>query len=316
VSKFTSWPGFIQFGQTHVINAIGENRRAPKLIAEREAELLFTPTLTAQPTSPPTLAPTSAIVHQWGLEQLNNNSLTVSPLNSTSWPSGYPNNPKILLVDSTEYYVPNTIPNVDIDFDLGSVLPVQGIFLKTWYVTSLSSVQVGVRSTTSESWNWFTMKLGTKWSYNIEIVTIIPKVPSRYVKIRVMGGYSSYGSNWGLRRVKISRVGAVNSASTTSTGASSFSSSSSMSYIPAPNSYVKIVANAADGTRLGTMTLRSPNLIRPTLEQSLMSTTISPYSNSAWSATLPGIGFEKIPRYWLELWTRTIQLIYSCTDLC
>lgn len=121
ISRFTSWPGFIQFGQTHVINAIGEKRYAPKLIAEREAELLFTPTLTSQPTPIPTSAPTTPVVYRWGLEQLNNNSLTVTPMNATSWPSGYPKNAKILLVDNTEYYVPNTIPNIEVNFDLGAV---------------------------------------------------------------------------------------------------------------------------------------------------------------------------------------------------
>ena len=288
MTKFTSWPGFIQFGQTHVINAIGEKRRAPKLIAEREAELLFTPTLTAQPTPSPSLAPTQAIVYQWGIEQLNNNSLVVTPyLNSTSWPSGYPKDPKILLVDGTEYYVPNTIPNIDIDFDLGSVLTIQGIYVQTWYVTSLQSVQVGVRSISSLDWTWFTMKLGTTWAYNIELVTIIPKVASRYVKIRVMGGSSSSGSSWGLRRVKISDV--ANASSTKGTGepSSSLPSSYSMSYVPASSSSVKLIANAADGSLLGSITLRSPNMIRPILEQSLTSTTLSPYSNSAWSATIP-----------------------------
>jgi hypothetical protein len=214
INKLTSWPGSIQFGQTHVINAIGEKRYAPKLIAERDAELLFTPSLTAQPTPAPTLAPTAAIVYQWGLEQLNNNSLMVTPVNSTSWPSGYPKNAKILLVDRTEYYVPNTIPNVDVDFDLGSNFTVQGVYVQTWYVTAISSIQVGVRATTSDSWRWFAMNVGTNCCYNSELVTVIPKISSRYVKFRIMGGYSSYSSSWGLRRIKIG--GAINTTSTSS----------------------------------------------------------------------------------------------------
>ena len=104
-----------------------------------------------------------------------------------------------------------------------------------------------------------------------------------------MGGSSNPDfAFWGLRRVKISGV-ANASSSTRSTGvpSSSLATVSSTPYIPATSSYVKIVAKAADGSLLGSITLRSPNMIRPILEQSLTSTTLSPYSNSAWSATLP-----------------------------
>jgi len=287
IEKITSWPGSVQFGQTHVINAIGEKRYAPKLIAEREAELLFTPSLTAQPTPAPTLAPTSPILYQWGLEQLNNNTLTVTPLNSTSWPSGYPNNAKKLLVDTTEYYLPNSLPNVDVDFDLGNNFTIQGVYVQTWYVTKVSSIQVGFRATTLDSWIWFAMNVGTNCCYNSEIVTIIPKLFSRYVKFRIMGGKSSHSTSWGLRRIKIGGVVNITSSIAPASPPSPLANSSSLSYIPVSNADVKIVANAANGTLLGTMTLRSPDKLRPILEQSLTTTTLTPYSSSAWSASLP-----------------------------
>jgi hypothetical protein len=288
VKKLTAWPGFVQFGQTHVINAIGEKRYAPKLIAEREAELLFTPTLTAQPTPAPTLAPTPAIAFQWGLEQLNNSSLIVTPLNSTSWPSGYPKNAKILLVDETDYYVPNTIPNMDIDFDLGSILTIQGVYVKTWYVTSISSIQIGVRSTTIQNFTWFTMDVGSDCCYNSELTAVIPKVASRFIKIRIRGGYSYYSSTWGLRRVKIGGVSNNNSNTVNNIGAvSPLTNLPSVAHNLTENDTVKIAAKAADGSFLGIISLRSPNLIRSTLEQSLISTPMPPYSTSAWSATLP-----------------------------
>ncbi len=39
------WDGGFEVGQTHVVKAVNEERHAPKLIAHREAELLFTPGL-------------------------------------------------------------------------------------------------------------------------------------------------------------------------------------------------------------------------------------------------------------------------------
>jgi hypothetical protein len=94
--NYSSWNGVIELGQTHVVKAMNENRTAPKIIAEREAEMLFTTTNAPPPTPPPTAAPTSAIVHDWGLEQLG--FLGVSLPNGLTWPSGYPNDKSDLLI--------------------------------------------------------------------------------------------------------------------------------------------------------------------------------------------------------------------------
>ena len=47
----TKWQGYTEIAQTHVVRAVGEARHAPKVVAEREAELLFFPTLNDQPNS-------------------------------------------------------------------------------------------------------------------------------------------------------------------------------------------------------------------------------------------------------------------------
>ena len=88
--NYTAWSGVIEFGQTHVVKATDESRSAPKLIAEREAEMLFTPTQQS-----PTMAPTPAYTTQYGLEQMG--VLDVALPNGT-WPSGYPSDKTILLV--------------------------------------------------------------------------------------------------------------------------------------------------------------------------------------------------------------------------
>ena len=45
------WTGFFEVAQTHVVKATAENRRAPRMIANREIELLFTPAKTRWLTS-------------------------------------------------------------------------------------------------------------------------------------------------------------------------------------------------------------------------------------------------------------------------
>ncbi len=94
--NYTSWNGYIELGQTHVVKAVGENRTAPKVIAEREAEMLFTATNLPPPTPAPTAAPTGTITQDWGLEQLG--VLDVALPNGLTWPSGYPSAKSDLLV--------------------------------------------------------------------------------------------------------------------------------------------------------------------------------------------------------------------------
>ena len=89
--NYTAWSGIIEFGQTHVVKATDETRSAPRLIADREAEMLFTPT-----TLSPTMAPTPAYTTQYGLEQLG--VLDVALPNNGTWPSGYPSDKSKLLV--------------------------------------------------------------------------------------------------------------------------------------------------------------------------------------------------------------------------
>lgn len=291
----SKWHGFIELGQTHVIHATLENRHAPRLIADRETELLFTPTLEAQDTAAPSSAPTTTIVHEWGLEQ-NGTLEVVLPGVDDVWPANYPKDKSRLIAEGSEYYIPNSNPDVDIELDLGAQRLLQGAFLKTWYVTDIvGSIQVGIANddgnvvsdppTLPESgWTWFNMD-PIPSGYNTERTIIIPRVPGRYVKIQLRGGISSYGDAWGLRQIQISGAldgvvdeGGENEESAVTTG---------LPFIPASSHDVRVSAFDASGALLGVMQARSPDSQRDILEQSLTSSDLGPYSADAWSATLP-----------------------------
>ena len=108
---------------------------------------------------------------------------------------------------------------------------------------------------------------------------------ARYVQIRLRGGSSTYSSDWGLRQVKISK--AATSISTNNTEFSFGTSIGNISYKPPVNANIRVAAYTNAGSLLGVLTMRNATRQRPLLEQSLTTMPLSPYSNDAWSATLP-----------------------------
>lgn len=149
------WHGFFELGQTHVVKAKYETRRAPLPIADREAELLFTPTLEAPPTPPPTMAPT--ISPEYGLESSSvvNSTVTVESVTPNStWTADPAKTNNLIDGAGSEYYIPNTEPDVNINFDLGAQRIVQGLHSQTWYVTNIGifnpdgtgSIRVGLKA--------------------------------------------------------------------------------------------------------------------------------------------------------------------------
>jgi len=293
------WHGFMELGQTHVIHATMENRHAPRLIADRETELLFTPTLTQQDTAAPSASPTETIDHRWGLEQPAYSTFDVRLLDpADTWPANYPSD-KNRLVDesgSSEYYIPNSVPNIEIDFDLGAQRLLTGVYLKTWYVTKISeSIEIGVApddggnqddppTLPETGWTWFTLSAITS-SYNVERTQIIPRIPSRYVKIRLLGGSSSYNEKWGLRDIKIS--GELDGVVDEDPGNNESGVINGAAFFPEANHEVRVSAFDASGALLGVMQARNPQSQRALLEQSLTEDDLGSYSDVAWSATLP-----------------------------
>jgi hypothetical protein len=300
------WNGFIEIGQTHVVKATGETRHAPKVIADREAELLFTPTLVAQPTLAPTMAPTATIIHEWGLEHIADSyDVTLGNSNDT-WASGYPSDAsKLINSNSDVYMVSNDNTDVNINFDLGAPRLIQGVYIQSWYFTSISTIEVGVHMDDGDGlkddsendmhtvpddstvgWIWFTNIAPIPGCCNHQRTVLIPKVSARYVMIRLRGATSSYGSTWGVRKVQIS--GNVDGLiSNNDTNVEDNSDPNSVAHIPDETSIVRLAAYAKSGKLLGVMNMRPPSQQRPLLEQSLTSEVLAPYSTSAWSGTLP-----------------------------
>jgi hypothetical protein len=147
--------------------------------------------------------PTQTFQCQYGLEELNPSGITVSSFDGSAWPQGYPSDPMTIIDGFSGYFIPNAVPDVDVDFDLLAAYIVQGSWVYTSGSTNITSVQVALRSTSTEAWKWFTMSLPVNCCLNSSIKTIIPKLSARYVKFRFTGGHSTNNANWGVRFVRL-----------------------------------------------------------------------------------------------------------------
>ena len=138
------WHGFFELAQTHVVKTKYETRRAPLPIADREAELLFTPTLP-----------------EYGLESSSLVESTVtctveSVTPGSTWTANPADTYKLIDGEESEYFIPNSEYDVNINFDLGAQRIVQGLLSKTWYVSSIGgnplspdgsgSIRVGLKA--------------------------------------------------------------------------------------------------------------------------------------------------------------------------
>jgi len=103
VYNYTKGNGVIELEQTRVVKATGETRRAPELVAEREAEMLVTPTdLPLRRLASPTSAPTTGPIHEWGLEQQGVLEVELAS-SSDTWPPGYPRDERALLAPGAHH---------------------------------------------------------------------------------------------------------------------------------------------------------------------------------------------------------------------
>ena len=206
------------------------------------------------------------------------------------------------MIIETEYYIPNARPDVNINFDLNASHIVQGVYIQTWYVTNINQViQIGLHdddgytgvqpktgsiylpNMDDSGWKWIN---GTAITtvYNVEQVISVPKLPARYIQIRLRGGTSSYSTSWGLRQVKISE--AIVTPGTQESEPFGYPIANT-AYTPPGTANIRVAAYSSKGTLLGVMDMRNASQQRPLLEQSLISTPLPPYSSTAWSATLP-----------------------------
>jgi hypothetical protein len=283
-----TWLGYAELGQTHVIRARGETRLAPKIIAEREAELLFFPTTESDPTPAPTAAPSAPIEQVYGLEKIGHLTFEL-PSSSLNWPEGYPQDGTNLIdeIDS-EYYFPGSLPDVDIKFDLLQNRAINGVYIKIWYYTSIDSIQIGLQSEEGST-TWIEGGSHTDGINEEVSITFRAKV-ARYLQIRLKGGslFNDPTDEWGLRIVKIS--GNLDSNIVDDPIDNPEDQNSPLfSFFPLDTADVLVEAFTASGSFLGEINARPTKQQRGIMDQVATDKVLEPYSktNDMWSATLP-----------------------------
>jgi Calcium-binding EGF domain/EB module len=135
----------------------------------------------------------------YGLEKIG--SVVVEPTNPQSWPDGFPKDISTLIDDTgTEYYLPGSVTDVDIKFDLLQKQAINGVYIQTWFVTTIGSISIGLVSDSGVT-TW--INGGSATTLNEEKIITFSAVAVRYLQIRLTGG-TACGGDWGLRSVKVS----------------------------------------------------------------------------------------------------------------
>lgn len=300
----TTWRGFIEIGQTHVIKARGETRHAPKIISEREAELLFFPTKENEPTIAPSSAPTATPEHVFGLEKIGDLRIDL-PSPTSVWPSGYPVN-KARLIDGSEdaKYFPAVVPDVNFNFDLKSDRAINAVYVKIWYYSRIGSIKVGLRpddgagvndpnnsvNVPDSQWTW--VDGGSHMDgLNKEVTIDFEMIAARYVQIRVRNAWrgTKHDLEWGLRMLKISGSMDGSIVSGPSDNEGEVNNIPVVTYFPDEASDVMVEVYDASGGFLGALNVRPTSQQRGIMDQSQTEKSLPPYSGSRdmWSATLP-----------------------------
>lgn len=115
---------------------------------------------------------------------------------------------KLHLIDFTgsEYYVPNGVPGLDITLDLRRPVQVIKVGVLAWYYTE---VEVSVWSSTDKS-TWtlggttaISTSSGLKANQIADIDIIGDGELATFVRLELRNGHSSYGANWGLRKIAV-----------------------------------------------------------------------------------------------------------------
>jgi len=166
----------------------------------------------------PSLSPTHVPTPWGGLEQLG--ILEVVLANASDiWASGYPSRPlDNLLEPGSEYYIHNSNPDININFDLEHDHLIESVYVKSWYITRIAELQacthaddgqalpmsetVMVPDANSPGWTCETYTPITG-GYNLNKYAYFSNVTARYVQIVLRGGYSGYANRWGLRQIAI-----------------------------------------------------------------------------------------------------------------
>lgn len=301
------WTGKTEIGQTHVVKAVDETRHAPKVIAHREAELLFTPGVELE--------------RKLGLHE--SHSLAEStPQRLESYGVVYlvqDSNGKPILDASAQRLVDGSkavlslqkeTPNIGLLVDLNSLRFVEEVSIVLHGDSSVEDARIGIRyddgRNQEDDESFRIPRGGWEWLENStqplegQILFSFPGRQARYVQISLQGGTSSK-SHWGFSNIEIrGRLDGLTPDSaqshsdhdanflplTRSIDLDSTASTTSRSFVPLRSANVRAAVYSNTGNLIGVKKVRDPSKQRAILERQLSSKQ-DIYSDSIWSVTLP-----------------------------
>lgn len=153
-------------------------------------------------------------------------SLDVS-LPTGTWPVNFPDDKNKLISEYySPYFMPNLKPDININFDLKKMYPIDAIYIKSNIDVQIQKIQVGLHNDdgyigpqpdsqgkfylpdmTDPVWKWYDgipMPIGYSASTNEQVIPF-PTVAARYVQIQLRGGYAGANKDyWLLQKIKIS----------------------------------------------------------------------------------------------------------------
>ena len=328
------WLGEIEIGQTHVVKAENERRHAPRIVAHREAELLFTP---AGSGGGNTRRLGVSHVKYNGAKKKTKQKPTVSVSTDPPPPQQIQSMGKVYLV-SSQYTQPliddaaqslvdgsedifsisNDTLDIDIIIDLNVLRLVEGVSMILHGDTTLRRARLGLhyddgRNQEEEEdfhlpesdWFWLDFYPPNIESLEDKIEITIPKRQARYVMIRVEGGHSESGHNWGFGQIEIegskdglipfdvdsipqegNDVGAISILSMTRS-VSFPTLTKKRTFTPSSTASVHVAVFSSTGKLIGVTYARDPSKQRDILERRLSLLQIQDYSDDIWSVTLP-----------------------------
>ena len=134
------WSGGLEVGQTHVVKAVDETQHAPRVIAHREAELLFIPDGSMRKLG--VQSKTSVLVKSvQKIEALG----TVYFVKDSGTPILDASAQRLLDGSNSVFSLPNDVPNLSVVVDLNSLRLVDTVSVVLHGDTALDNAWMGLR---------------------------------------------------------------------------------------------------------------------------------------------------------------------------
>ena len=296
------WVGEFEVAQTHVVKAVNEKRHAPKVIAHREAELLFTPGISSERRLD--LHEKSSLSDQLTLERIESVGTVYLVKEGGDTPILDASVQRLVDGSNTVFSLSNDYSDIDIIVDLNSLRLVGEVSLILHGDTELESAKLGLHYDDGRNqeegerfhmpnggWEWLDFPTSQSASGKGGTISIsFPRRQARYVMIRMVGGRSESSQSWGFSNIEI-RGGmdglSLDGDDVTVRPMVRAIDTTSRSFTPSGSASVFVSVYSPSGKLIGTMKARDPSKQRGILERHLSVSQIPDYSESIWSVTLP-----------------------------